>query len=106
MVITDDTRKDWGAGNARKQTDAGKDRGIAPLKHTHIKGNKMTTSTLNTYYCAFCASIANFANKTFTNILDVTEAIGTARAAAALSQMGHHDLAKELMLSMKGRDNA
>ena len=58
----------------------------------------MTTSTLNTYYCAFCASIANFANKTFTNILDVTEAIGTARAASQLAQMGYHDLAKNLMI--------
>jgi len=58
----------------------------------------MTTSTLNTYYCAFCAAVAKFANKTFTNILNVTEAIGTARAAAALSQMGYHDLAKDLML--------
>jgi hypothetical protein len=58
----------------------------------------MTTSTLNTYYCTFCAAVAKFANKTFTNILNVTEAIGTARAAAALSQMGYHDLAKDLML--------
>ena len=58
----------------------------------------MTTSTLNTYYCAFCAAVAKFANKTFTNIVNTFEAIGTARAAARLSQMGYHDLAKDLML--------
>jgi hypothetical protein len=58
----------------------------------------MTTAMLNTYYCTFCAAVAKFANKTFTAIVNTFEAIGTARAASQLAQMGYHDLAKNLML--------
>ena len=58
----------------------------------------MTTATLNTYYCAICASIANFASKTFTKIIETFEAAGKARAAAELSRMGYHKEAKAIML--------
>lgn len=58
----------------------------------------MTTATLNTYYCAICASIAKFASKTFTKIMDTCDSIGRARAAAQLAQMGYHKEAKALML--------
>jgi hypothetical protein len=52
----------------------------------------MTTTTINTYYCAFCDAVANF----FTNAYIVAERIGTARAAAHLASMGHYDIAKSL----------
>jgi len=53
----------------------------------------MTTTTINTYYCAFCDAVANF----FTKALIVAERIGTARAAAQLANMGHYDIAKALL---------
>ena len=58
----------------------------------------MTTTTLNTYYCAICASIAKFANKTFTKFIETFESVGRARAAAELSRQGYHKEAKALML--------
>ena len=61
----------------------------------------MTTAMLNTYYCTFCAAVAKFAKKTFTKTINIFEAIGTARAASQLAQMGYHDLAKNLMLQGK-----
>jgi len=77
----------------------GKFRGTALLKHTHIlRKLKMTTTTLNTYYCAFCAAVAKFANKFFTKTMSAFEAMGRARAAAQLAQMGYHKEAKAIML--------
>ena len=58
----------------------------------------MTTATLNTYYCAICASIAKFASKTLTKTMNVCDSIGRARAAAELSRMGYYAEAKALML--------
>ena len=58
----------------------------------------MTTTTLNTYYCAVCASIATFAKNTFTNIIETFEAAGRARAAAELARMGYHKEAKAIIL--------
>jgi hypothetical protein len=62
----------------------------------------MTTTTLNTYYCAICASIAKFANKTFTGIINTFESLGRARAAGELARMGYHKEAKALMLREHG----
>lgn len=58
----------------------------------------MTTATLNTYYCAICASIAKFAKSIFTKMVSACEATGRARAAAELSRMGYHKEAKAIML--------
>ena len=58
----------------------------------------MTTATLNTYYCAICASIAKFAKNTFTNIIETFESAGRARAAAELARMGYHKEAKAIIL--------
>ena len=58
----------------------------------------MTTTTLNTYYCAFCAAVAKFANKFFTKTISAFESMGRARAAAQLAQMGYHEQAREIML--------
>ena len=58
----------------------------------------MTTTTLNTYYCAFCAAIAKTANKFFTKTISAFEAMGRARAASQLAQMGYHKQAKAVML--------
>ena len=58
----------------------------------------MTTATLNSYYCAICASIAKFASNSLTNIIETFEAAGKARAAAELSRMGYHKEAKAIML--------
>ena len=58
----------------------------------------MTTATLNTYYCTFCAAIAKFANKTLTKFMNTCDSIGRARAAAELSRMGYYAEAKALML--------
>jgi tRNA(Ile2) C34 agmatinyltransferase TiaS len=70
---------------------------IPKITHTY-KGNKMTTSTLNTYYCTFCDAVKTIAINFGNKFMSVTESIGRARAAAALAQMGHHDLAKKVML--------
>lgn len=58
----------------------------------------MTTTTLSTYYCAICASIAKFAKKTYTSIIETCEDAGKARAAAELARMGYHKEAKAIML--------
>ena len=106
MVFTDDTRKDLGIIHALQVVaQPGKFRGTALLKHTHIlRKLKMTTATLNTYYCAICASIAKFASKTLTKVIDTCDSIGRARAAASLAQMGYHKEAKALMLK-EAEDN-
>jgi len=62
----------------------------------------MTTQTLSTYYCAFCAAVAKFANKTFTGIINTFESLGCARAASELARMGYHKEAKALMLREHG----
>lgn len=41
----------------------------------------------------------------FTNILLITETIGTARAANALAVMGYHKEAKSLMMEIKGNES-
>ena len=64
----------------------------------------MTTSTLNTYYCAFCAAVAKFANKTFTKFITATEEVGKARAAAELARMGYHKEARAVMLGVSTED--
>ena len=64
----------------------------------------MTTATLNTYYCAICASIAKFANKFFAKTMKTFDSIGRARAAAQLAQLGYHKQAKALMLK-EAEDN-
>ena len=58
----------------------------------------MTTTTLNTYYCAFCAAVAKFANKFFTKTMKTFDSIGRARAANQLAQMGYYKEAKAIML--------
>ena len=103
MVFTDDTRKDLRIIHALQAiAQPGKFRGLLIPKITHtytLKGKyKMTTATLTTYYCAICASIANFASKTLTKTMNVCDSIGRARAAAELSRMGYYKEAKALML--------
>ena len=58
----------------------------------------MTTATLNTYYCAFCAVVAKTTKRIFTRTIEIFESIGRARAAAQLSQMGYHEEARAIML--------
>jgi len=58
----------------------------------------MTTTTLNTYYCAFCAAVAKTAKKFFAKTISAFETMGRARAAAQLAQMGYHKEAKAIML--------
>ena len=58
----------------------------------------MTTTSLNTYYCAFCAAVAKFAKNFFTKTMAAFESMGQARAAAQLAQMGYHKEAKAIML--------
>jgi len=58
----------------------------------------MTTTTISTYYCTFCDAVKTRAIKFGKGFMRVTESIGRARAAAALAQMGHHDLARNVML--------
>jgi hypothetical protein len=52
----------------------------------------MTTTTINTYYCAFCDAVANF----FKKLPQIAERIGRARAAQTLEVYGHYDIAKTL----------
>ena len=58
----------------------------------------MTTTTLNAYYCAFCAAVAKTAKKFFAKTMAAFEAMGRARAASQLAQMGYHKQAKAVML--------
>ena len=58
----------------------------------------MSTATINTYYCSFCVAVKKFASAIFTKIVNVLETIGRARAASQLAQMGHHDLARKVMM--------
>ena len=58
----------------------------------------MTTATISTYYCTFCDAVKTRAIKFGKGFMRVTESIGRARAANQLAQMGHHDLAKRIML--------
>ena len=58
----------------------------------------MTTTTLSTYYCAFCAAVAKIAKKTFTKIIKTFEAAGRARAAAELARQGYHKEARAIIL--------
>lgn len=58
----------------------------------------MTTATISTYYCTFCDAVKKFAKRTLTKVMITFEAIGRARAANRLAQMGYHDLAKKVML--------
>ena len=58
----------------------------------------MTTATLNTYYCAFCAAVAKYATKFFTGMIGMFESVGRARAAAELARQGYHEEARAIML--------
>ena len=48
-------------------------------------------------YCAFCDAVSN----TFKKMIEITESIGKARAANALTQMGYYAEAKALMMENK-----
>ena len=64
----------------------------------------MTTTTLNTYYCAFCAAVAKYATKFFTKTMKTFDSIGRARAANQLALMGYHKEARALMLGKSVED--
>jgi len=51
--------------------------------------------------CEICDKIAHLTSVAFQKIIDTFEAIGTARAASQLAQMGYYEEAKYLMLESK-----
>ena len=51
--------------------------------------------------CEICEVISNFASKTFTNMINTFEVVGTAKAASQLAAQGYHKEAKALMLHLK-----
>jgi len=64
----------------------------------------MTTSTISTYYCAFCRAVKTRANKLLDNILAQAEVVGSTRAANELTRMGLHKEAKVIMM-MSRKEN-
>ena len=72
--------------------------------HTY-KGNKMTTATPTAYYRVLHNKISNSASAFVKWFIDISETVGTARAASQLAQQGHHELAKELLLNSGGKKN-
>ena len=58
----------------------------------------MTTATISTYYCTFCDAVKTRAIKFGKGFMSTMEAIGRARAANQLAQMGHYELARKVML--------
>jgi hypothetical protein len=104
---TNDTRRDLRIIHALQAiAQPGKFRGllIPKITHTYTRKYKMTTSTLNTYYCAFCAAVSKSAKATFTKFMAATETIGTARAATELARLGYHKEARALMLGKNVED--
>ena len=61
----------------------------------------MTTQTINTFYCAFCAWVSKKANSLWAKTTYTLKYVGTARAASQLASAGYHEAAKSLMMDLK-----
>jgi hypothetical protein len=65
----------------------------------------MTIATLTAYYRVFHTKISNSASAFAKWFMDISETLGTARAASQLAQQGYYELARQLLLNSGGKKN-